>query len=270
MKKFLAILLSVIMLFTLGVAAFAEGEGTEEPKGMPSDVAKQPGKVVFSIENTYIEPSKEYSIPLVMKSDYLDKVPADAETFYFYLASIYSTSSYVTIKNIRFADDVAQSNRISIKQVGEEDGAIIFKLEKADFNKFFATSDEGIVIAYIDVATTEDVPEEYDVDFGNIYFDLFGELYQEDEEGNSIGAISNPDAIGYSVGYVDAEGNFTGFTCTLDISVDDFNADTACFYHAPKVPTWQERLTEWAKGQALLFVRFFLVVFEALEQILMK
>ena len=31
MKKFLAILLSVIMLFTLGVAAFAEGETEEAP-----------------------------------------------------------------------------------------------------------------------------------------------------------------------------------------------------------------------------------------------
>ena len=86
MKKFLAILLSVIMLFTLGVAAFAEGENVNE--GMPKDTPKQAGKVVFSIQNTYIEPSKEYSLPIIMKSDYLEKVPENAETFYFGFSGI--------------------------------------------------------------------------------------------------------------------------------------------------------------------------------------
>ena len=56
MKKFLAILLSVIMLFTLGVAAFAEGETEEAPAEMPANIGKLEGKIVISIDNTYIEP----------------------------------------------------------------------------------------------------------------------------------------------------------------------------------------------------------------------
>lgn len=273
MKKFLAILLSVIMLFTLGVAAFAEdGEVTE---GMPGDTPKQAGKVVFSIQNTYIEPSKEYSIPIIMKSDYLEKVPADAETFYFGFSAIsFSTSEkdIVEIKNIRFSDEIAADDQLAVNQVDIEngiDGSMAFKIKKADFNKFFSTSDEGIVIGYIDIATTEDVPEEYDKDFGRIVFFPYFDLYSEDEEGNPNGCVADPNASGYSVGYTDAEGNFTG------IFVDESESaeivfDTACFYHAPYVPTWQERLATWGKAQGHLLLNFFITILEVLDSLLTK
>lgn len=269
MKKIIAILLSVIMLFTLGVAAFAEGEA-EEPAGMPADSAKQPGKIVFSIENTYIDASSTYSIPIVMKSDYLEKVPAEAETYYFGFSGInFSTSGkdIIKVKEIRFSDAIAQADRLEAKQIdveNGEDGALAFKINKADFGKFFSTSDEGIVIGYIDIETTEEVPEEYDVDFGNLVFFPYYDLYNMGE-----GVLNNEGADGYSIGYEDAEGNFTGIW--LDgVETDEIILDTACFYHAPYVPTWQERLTTWAKAQGHLILSFFITIFEVLDSLLTK
>lgn len=274
MKKFLAILLSVIMLFTLGVAAFAE-DGEKPERDMPYDTAKQPGKVVFSIENTYIDAAKEYSIPITMKSDYLEKIPENAETFYFGFSGIsFSTSEkdIVEIKKIRFSDEIAADDQLAVNQVDLEngmDGSMAFKIKKADFNKFFSTSDEGIVIGYIDVVTTEDVPKEYGKDFGRIVFFPYFDLYSEDEEGNPNGCVADPNASGCSVGYTDAEGNFTGIF--LDESEnDEIVLDTACFYHAPYVPTWKERLVTWAKGQGVIICGFFITVFSFLEELLKK
>ncbi len=272
MKKFLAILLSVIMLLTLGVAAFAEGEDVTE--GMPKDTPKQAGKVVFSIQNTYIDASKEYSLPIIMKADYLEKIPANAETYYIGFSGInFSTSEkdIVEVKNVRFSDEIAANDQLAVNQIDVENGmdaSMAFKIEKADFNKFFSTSDEGIIIGYVDIATREDVPEEYDKDFGSVVFFTGFEFYTEGEEGPN-GIIKDENAAGYSVGYVDSEGNFTGID--LDGSeFDDFILDSACFYHSPYVPTWQERLTAWAKGQGLLIVGFLITVLSALEEILKK
>ncbi len=274
MKKFLAILLSVIMLFTLGVVAFAEGEAKPE-RDMPYDTEKEPGKVVFSIENTYIDASKEYSIPVTMKADYLDKLPADAEEFYFGFSGIsFSTSEkdVVVIKNIRFSDAIAEEDRCVVNQVDLEngmDGSFAFKIKKADFSKFFSTSDEGVVIAYIDIVTTEDLPEEYGKDFGRIVFFPYFDLYSEDDEGNPNGAVADINAAGYSAGYINSEGNFIGIF--LDESPEsEILFDTACFYHAPYVPTWKERLTTWAKGQGVIICGFFITVFSFLEEFLKK
>lgn len=281
MKRFIAILLSVIMLFTLGVAAFAEGE-TEEPAGMPSDHPKTANKIVFSIENTYIEASKEYSLPIVMKSDYLANVPEDAETFYFGFSGICFTKNladlsdeeamndFVTIKGIRFSDAVAESDRIAMNQLTEfDDGSFAFKVNKADFAKFFSTSDEGIVIGYVDIATNEYVPEKYDVNFGTLSLQPYYELYTEDENGEPNGAVADPNAASYSVGYTDAEGVFTGLDL-YESPTDPIAYDYAFLYHSPYVPTWQERLTTWAKAQGHLFLSFFITIFEFLDSLLTK
>ncbi len=274
MKKFLAILLAVVTIFTLGIAAFA-ADGEKPERDMPYDREKEAGKIVFSIENTYIEPSKEYSIPVTMKADYLDKLPADAETFYFGFSGIsFSTSGkdIVAIKNIRFSDAIAEDDRCAVNQVDIEngmDGSFAFKIKKADFSKFFSTSDEGVVIAYIDIVTTEEVPEEYGKDFGNLVFFPYFDLYSEDEEGNPNGVVTSIDASGYSAGYIDSEGNFIGIF--LDESPEsEVLFDTACFYHAPYVPTWKERLTTWAKAQGVLICGFFITVFSFLEEFLKK
>lgn len=272
MKKFLAILLSVIMLFTLGVAAFAEGEA-DEPTGMPADLAKQAGKIVFSVENTYIEASKEYSLPIVMKADYLNSVPEEAETFYFGFSGIYFATAgkdVVTVKNIRFSDAIAEADRLVVNQKTDEmDGSFAFKINKADFAKFFSTSDDGIVIGYIDIATTENVPDDYDVNLGNINLQPYFELYTEDDEGNPNGVIDNPDASGTSIGYTDAEGNFYGIY-VFETPDDPIVFDYAKLYRAPRVPTWQEKLATWGKAQGHLFLSFFITILEVLDSFLTK
>lgn len=262
MKKFLAILLSVIMLFTLGVAAFAEGEETTPE--MPKDTGKVEGKIVLSIENTYIEASNEYSIPIKLYADFLDKVPADAEKLYIGAAGIDLAgdmkTEYATFKGMRFADGVSLE-KVECSYNDVELGYFAFAIDKADFSTMLSTSDDGIVIGYIDIAVNDTLPTEYGVDFGQLYFDGTYDF------GYTLGD-QYPSIYG-SAGFMDAEGNFTAIDLTGSPD-DDIVYDTACFYHAPHIPTWQERLKDWAKTQGLLFIGFFITVLNVLEELLKK
>ena len=78
MKKILAILLAALMVFTLGVTAFAEGE--EENTGilLPEFPAQTEGEIYFVSENTYVEAGGIYDIPVYIVSDYTSTV-AEAE-----------------------------------------------------------------------------------------------------------------------------------------------------------------------------------------------
>lgn len=261
MKKFLAILLSVIMLFTLGVAAFAEGETEEAPAEMPANIGKLEGKIVVSIDNTYIEPSQSYQIPIRIYADYLDKLPEEAETFYIgsngiALLNDMDAKGYATITSIECTDAIPEENRIEIgfnEDVG--DSYFTFSINKDQFSTLLSTPDEGVIIGYVNIETTDQVPEEYGVDFGNI--GIFG--------GYDLSWMI--DGAWGTAGYMDADGNFTEIALNGD-SEDDIVFDTACFYHQPKTLTWQERLKDWAKQQALLFLGFFITVLSVLEEFL--
>ncbi|HAS37436.1 MAG TPA: hypothetical protein DCS04_02320 [Ruminococcaceae bacterium] len=262
MKKFLAILLSVIMLFSFGIIAFAEGE--ETTGDLPNNIGKKEGKIVLSIENTYIEASKEYSIPVRLYADYLSKVPADAEKLYIGAAGIDLAgdmkTEYAELKEIRFADGVSLE-KVEASYDPTTLGYMAFGIDKAHFNEYLSTSDEGIIIAYIDIVVNDNLPEEYGVDFGQLYFDgtydlnyTLGEQYPE---------------IGQSAGFILADGTFSVIE-TPGSPDDDIVYDTACFYHTPYVPTWKERLTTWAKAQGHLFVSFFITILEVLDSFLTK
>lgn len=262
MKKFLAILLSVIMIFSLGLVAFAEGDETTGE--MPKDTGKEAGKIVLSIQNTYIEASKEYSIPITLYADYLDKVPADAEKLYIGAAGIDLAgdmkTTYATLKDIRFADGVSLE-KVECSYNDVELGYFAFAIDKSNFSTMLSTSDDGIVIGYIDIEVNDQLPTEYGIDFGQLYFDgsydfsyTLGEQY--------------PSIYG-SAGFMDADGNFTAIDLTGSPD-DEIVFDTACFYHAPHIPTWKEKLSAWGKAQGHLFLSFFITILEVLDSLLTK
>ena len=265
MKKFLAILLSVIMLFTLGVAAFAEDDA-EEPKEMPANTGKQAEKIVLSLDNTYIEASTDYSIPIRLYADYLNQIPEDAEKIFIGAGGINllgeMSTDYATRTAIRFSDAIPEENRIEASIDPDSfDGYFAFSIDKKDFNTMLSTSDEGIVVGYVDISVNDKLPTNYGYDFGQLG------LFPQYDFSWTIGD-QYPNAYG-SVGYVDGEGNFTAIE-TPGTPDDSVVFDTACFYHKPHVKTWKERLKDWAKAQGLLFIGFFITVLNVLEELLKK
>lgn len=76
MKKILSILLAAIMVFTLGVVAFAEGE---EDTGilLPEFPTQTEGAIYFATENTYVAAGGTYEIPVYMLSNYTASTEGD-------------------------------------------------------------------------------------------------------------------------------------------------------------------------------------------------
>lgn len=264
MKKFLAILLSVVMLFSFAVVGFAgdEAEDTETTvTELPANMGKIAGKIVFSFDNTYLEPSSTYSIPLRVYGDYT--APDNAETIYLGIANIAlegQISDYADITDIRFDSGVD----VTPVQIGYDenmdDNVFSFSVSKANFDSVLKTSDEGVVIGYVDIATNEKLPEEYGVEFGVLY--MSNAYYFDYVEDFDFGDVEVTDAGGY----ITTDGEFVPFV--LDGDGIELCYDTCHFYHAPRVLTWQERLEQWAINQALAILNFFGTINNALISLL--
>lgn len=258
MKKFLAILLSVVMLFSFAVVGFAgdDADDTETTvTELPANMGKIAGKIVFSLDNTYLDPSSTYSIPLRLYGDFT--APEDAETIYLGVANIGlegDIGNYAEVTGIRF------NNEIDVTQIqcgfDEEaaDTVLSFSVSKENFDSVLSTSDEGIVIGYVDVVTTEELPEKYGVEYGVLF--MSNDYYFEflDVDGNGANVDGNESAPYGAGGYVTTDGEFVAFETEGDDIVVCY--DTASFYHSPRVLTWQERLEQWAIEQALLILNF--------------
>lgn len=268
MKKFLAILLSVVMLFSFAVVGFAADDDADDTETtvteLPANMGKLPGKIVFSLDNTYLEPSSTYTIPLRIYGDYT--VPENAETVYLGVGTIAlegEIGTYADIKDIRF-NSAIDVTPIQCGYIEDDDATVLsFSVSKENFDTILSTSDEGVVIGYIDIETNGELPEEYGKEFGvlfmsnSYYFDYVE--FDEDME------VTPFDAGGYIISDGETE-EFVPFV----LEGDDIELvyDTAHFYHAPRVLTWQERLEQWAIGQALAILNFIGTINNALISLL--
>lgn len=281
MKKFLAILLSVIMLFTLGVTAFADDDADVEETFDPTsdykaaDPTPLEGKIILDIDNMYFEPSQTYSVPIRIYADAIDALAAiveangsgEAEDLYIY-SSYYNiegdalTNNSAEITNVRAATDAP----IEVIAEGWDEDSIydyvlFFKINKADFSTMLNTPEEGIIVGYVDITTHENfgIADNGDVKYGDelatISHTYSGDMCYFDE--NLTGAI----------GYVDENGDY--YSIDYSGTLDDFLIyDAGHFYHSPRVLTWKERLTLWAVEQAKAFLNFFSVINDVLMSLL--
>ena len=247
MKKFLAILLSVIMLFSLSIAVFAEGE--EVPAEMPDNWGKEAGKIVVSIDNTYIEAGNTYSIPVRVKADYAAKAADDAKEFYLALSGINlsgEATKNAQITAIRVADGF---NAIDTDVV---EGYLAFSTTDLSI---LNTSDEGVIVGYIDLTVDENLPVEYNKDLGGI--SAFAYYLFEDKFDNISG----------SAGILNEDGSFDVIEYN-ESDEDSLLIDGASIFHAKKPYTWKDKLKDWAKGQGSTILGLFITVLTALKNII--
>ncbi len=250
MKKFLAILLSVIMLFTLGIAAFAEGEEAAE---MPDNWGKEPGKIVVSIDNTYVEAGQTYSIPVRVKADYAANVSENAKEFYLALSGINLSgelANNAAITDIRVADGYT-AIRTDI-----DEGYLAFSTTDLSI---LSTSDEGVIVGYVDLVVDEALPVEYNKDLGTIsafaYYDFSEDFYEVNENIYGTAGILNEDGSFDVIEYSESDD-------------DLLLINGSSLFHTKKPYTWKDKLTDWAKLQGSTILGFFITVLTALKALI--
>lgn len=251
MKKFLAILLSVIMLFTLGVVAFAEGD--EEPAEMPENWGKEAGKIVVSIDNTYIEAGNTYSIPVRVKADYAANAADNAKEFYLALSGINlsgDATQHAAITAIRVADGF---NAI---KTDIDEGYLAFSTTDLSI---LETGDEGVIVGYIDLTVDALLPVEYNKDLGGISAFAYY-MFEDDFAGIN-------DNIYGSAGILNEDGSFDAIEYS-ESDDDLLLIDGASIFHAKKPYTWKDKLTDWAKTQGSLILGFFITILTALKSLI--
>ncbi len=259
MKKILAILLAALMVFTLGVTAFAEGE--EENTGilLPDFPTQAEGEINFVSENTYVEAGGVYDIPVYIVSDYTP-----------------TTEGYIFL-GINFAltgeaYDLGLMNITAIRPSDEVKALAGFELAAADVayyddpycNMFgFKCDDmsvlhqEAMPIAYVTVEVSPDYTgynaEGAEMDCQLDISDPQWYMYFENEYAMaSTGApveITNPETMEQEAIWAN-EGVLYIVSGHVIVT--------------PPVPTWQDRLKAWAIEQAIKILTFFQGITEVL------
>lgn len=250
MKKILAILLAAMMVFTLGLTAFAEGE--EENTGilLPEFPAQTENEIYFVSENTYVEAGGIYEIPVYIVSNYTPSVEGYA-IIGMNFALEGGAADYMTITGIKASAEAEALAGYSLI------GADVAVYEDPNTNMFgFKTDDmsvfqqESMVLAYV----TVEVSPEYtgygedgeQLDCQLTITDPQWFLYWENEYAMyAIGApieIMNPETF-------EAEQIWANDGVLYVVS--------GHLIIAPPVPTWEERLKAWAIEQAIKILTFF-------------
>ncbi len=260
MKKILAILLAAMMVFTLGLTAFAEGE--EENTGilLPEFPAQTENEIYFVSENTYVEAGATYDIPVYIVSNYTPTI-----------------DGYVLL-GINFAltgegYDMGYMEIVGIKPSAEVQALAGFELIAADValyedpycNMFgFKCDDmsifqqEKMPLAYVTVQVSSEYTG-YSEETGepmDCQLDLVDpQWYMYFESAYAMVASGSPIEI------------FNDET----METEQIWANDGVLYivsgHliiAPPVPTWQERLKAWAIEQAMKILTFFQGINEVL------
>ncbi len=247
MKKILAILLAAIMALSLGVMAFAEGE---EDTGilLPDFPAQAEGEIYLVSENTYVNAGDIIEVPVYIVSDYTSEICPNSEyivvAINFALTGDAFNQGFMKITGIRASDEVQALNGYDLILADVRD----------DYCNMFAVqvSDESILhqeampIAYVTVEVSAEypggemdcqldvgVPVWYNYDAADVPYAEYGEKQIEicnDTEG--VWDMINP---GEDILYI----------------VSGHIIET------PPVPTWEDRLKEWAIAQAIKIITFF-------------
>lgn len=285
MKKFLAILLSLVMLFTLGVTAFADDADAEEafdPTSdyLPADPTRTKGKITLDVDNMYFEPSETYSVPIRIYADAINALDAIVEEngsgkvkdLYFSTGGYILEGDAVTyesaeIVNLRVEEDAPIDVFYCGWHEDYQDYLFLFKINEYNLKTMLNTPEEGIIIGYVDIEVKENfgLDENGDVKYGE-EITGFVPTYVAD-----ISAFDNDPNVKDTYGnvfYIDENGDFYEIDSTGGADNSLIVYDRGNFYHSPRVLTWKERLTLWAVEQGKAFLNFFSVINDVLMSLL--
>ena len=258
MKKILAILLAAMMVFTLGLTAFAEGEDEGADTGilLPEFPAQTENEIYFVSENTYVEAGGTYEIPVYIVSNYTSPVAGGFVLVGMNLAIEGPAANFMTITGVKAS---AEAEALAGYELVAADVADVALDEDPTMNTFgFRCDDmsifqqEAMVLGYVTVQVAEDYTG-YDAEGAALDCQL---------------TITPPQWV-----YYWDTCDFTMFSAGGNIDVinlDTFEIDTQLapdqgvvyivsghLIIAPPVPTWQERLKAWAIEQAMKILTFF-------------
>ena len=248
MKKILAILLAAIMVFSLGLTAFAEGE--EENTGilLPDFPAQAEGEIYLVSENTYVNAGETVEIPVYIVSDYTSEACPESEYILlginFTLTGDAFNQEYMTITGVRASEEVQALNGYELIVAEARDMYCnMFGIKVADES---ILHQEAMPIAYVTVSVAENYPG-----------------YNEDGTQSDSVQIAVVNAYGdrayadFASSQIELWNDTTGEFDLIDAGFDILYIVSGHILQTPPVPTWEERLKAWAIEQAIKILTFF-------------
>ncbi|MBP9988090.1 MAG: hypothetical protein KBT46_01190 [Ruminococcus sp.] len=265
-KKFLAVLLAVILAFTAGVVAFADDqEGGEEQKviELAPLPEKQEGAIILAPESQWIEKGSTISVPVSLISDY--DCPDDATAdwvFVTFSISAGANGSYVKFNDFKFnsAFTAAQYKVVTF----DGDNIIVSFGVKA--SALDILNQDNLVIGNIEAEIDAEFPggeENLEIVLAPYMTQLAHELADEDE---GAGFETEFELLPWNDG--------VSIISTLEEGIapapeeDTFFFAAACF-EKPATPSWQERMKDIFIGWGRQLLSAVIAILEALDGLLM-
>lgn len=255
MKKILAILLAAMMVFTLGLTAFAEGE--EENTGilLPEFPAQTENEIYFVSENTYVEAGGIYEIPVYIVSNYTPSVEGFALIgMNFAIEGAAADLMKITaIKASAEAEALAGYELVADGVAYYEDPNLnMFGFKCNDMSVF---QQEAMPLAYVTVQVSEEYTG-YDEDGAPMDCQLTiidPQWYLVESDYTMLASYGMVDIINADTWEVESPA-----------AGDVIYVVSGHLIIAPPVPTWEERLKAWAIEQAIKIITFFQGINEVL------
>ena len=251
MKKILAILLAALMVFSLGLTAFAEGE--EENTGilLPPFPAQTEGEIYLVSENTYVNAGETVEIPVYIVSDYTSEACPESEYILlginFTLTGDAFNNGYMNITGIRASEEVQALNGYELIVADARDMYCnMFGIKVADES---ILHQESMPIAYVTVTVAENYPG-YNEDGTEMdcQLDVGAPVWYE---------YSDRAYADFATAQIELWNDTTGEFEQIDAGFDILYIVSGHVIQTPPVPTWEERLKAWAIEQAIKIITFF-------------
>ncbi len=251
MKKILAILLAAIMVFSLGLTAFAEGEEENTGIVLPPFPAQTEGEIYLVSENTYVNAGETVEIPVYIVSDYTSEACPESEYILlginFTLAGDAFNNGYMNITGIRASEEVQALNGYELIVAEARDMYCnMFGIKVADES---ILHQEAMPIAYVTVTVAEDYPG-YNEDGTEMdcQLDIGAPVWYE---------YADRAYADFAFSQIELWNDTTGEFEQIDAGFDILYIVSGHVIQTPPVPTWEERLKAWAIEQAIKIITFF-------------
>lgn len=250
MKKILAILLAAIMTLSLGVMAFAEGEGENTGILLPDFPTQTEGEISFASENTRVEAGQIVDIPVYIVSNYTSTV---AEPEYIVVGMNLTLIGAAADQNYMTITAITPSAEVQALAGYELIGCDVVDMLLNTFN--FKCNDtsilnqEKMLLATVTVEVSADYPG-YNEDGTEMDCQL------EISAPNYDNYRDNPYAT-YAYSQIEICNDTTAEYDLLDIGGGVVRVVAGHIIQTPPVPTWEERLKAWAIEQAIKIITFF-------------
>lgn len=263
-RKLLAVLLAVILAFSVGAVAFAEdGEGEETTTvTLTDEPAQEEGLIYLSAKSVWVEPDSVASVPVSIISDYTPTEVEGGIVFVGFTVSISNGSEFSAVTGFDFSDEIKDacipeltfatdlSETFSVAIAVPVEKINLLKQERLELGTAEVTITDGFPGGEqpIDVVITP-------VCVCNDYLN-----YVEDyESGDYAGVMAawNDGVIIYNDGAFE----------TPKANETVFPISGHC-YQEPPVEPWQDRLVDILKDWAKKLIDAFIAILEALEGLL--